>query len=71
MVKGKHISLGCYTDPVVAARAYDAAALKYFGEFAMTNVMLGLLSPLKKLAQSAPNVTHADRHASTKQGGTR
>jgi AP2 domain/HNH endonuclease len=31
------IHLGSYTDPADAARAYDAAALKYFGEFARLN----------------------------------
>lgn len=33
----KYIYLGQYKDPVVAARVYDAAARKYFGEFAKTN----------------------------------
>lgn len=30
-------SLGCYKTPEEAAAAYDAAAVKYFGEFAATN----------------------------------
>lgn len=29
--------LGCYTDPVEAAKAYDRAALEAFGEFAVLN----------------------------------
>lgn len=29
--------LGVFTDPVAAAHAYDAAAIKYFGEFASLN----------------------------------
>lgn len=33
----KHISLGRYDDPIDAARAYDKAARKHFGEFARTN----------------------------------
>jgi hypothetical protein len=36
-VGGKHISLGSFSDPIEAARAYDAAAKKYFGEFAWFN----------------------------------
>ena len=42
-VSRKRIYLGYFHDILDAARAYDAAALKYHGEFAMTNVMLGLL----------------------------
>lgn len=34
---GEHIHLGFYADPLDAARAYDLAALHYFGEFAWTN----------------------------------
>jgi hypothetical protein len=36
-INGKAIHLGYYTDPVDAARAYDEAARKYFGEFAKLN----------------------------------
>jgi hypothetical protein len=37
---GGHI--GSYKDKIAAARAYDKAAIKYFGEFAATNESLGL-----------------------------
>jgi AP2 domain/HNH endonuclease len=36
---GRHHSLGCYLDPRDAALAYNAAALKLFGEFAKLNVL--------------------------------
>jgi hypothetical protein len=31
------VSLGCFGTPMEAAKAYDEAALKHFGEFARTN----------------------------------
>lgn len=42
-IKGKTKRLGSFLDPVSAARAYDQAAIKIHGEFAATNVKLGLL----------------------------
>ena len=38
--------LGSSRDPVELARRYDAAAEELFGEYAVTNVDLGLLPPL-------------------------
>jgi hypothetical protein len=42
-IKGKTKVIGNYTSILEAARAYDNAAIKYFGEFACTNAMMGLL----------------------------
>lgn len=36
-VSGKTLSLGYFSDPEIAARAYDEAAKKYHGEFANLN----------------------------------
>jgi hypothetical protein len=36
-VNKKQLYLGLYIDPIHAARAYNAAALKYHGEFAHIN----------------------------------
>ncbi len=35
--KGKHINLGRYKTPELAAKAYDRAAIEYHGEFASLN----------------------------------
>ena len=41
--KGKLFHLGSYKTAKEAALVYDEAAIKYFGDFAKTNKMLGLL----------------------------
>jgi hypothetical protein len=40
---GRNLHLGYFTDEQEAARVYDDAATTRFGEFAATNVVLGLL----------------------------
>jgi hypothetical protein len=39
MFKGKSIYLGCFISEESAAKAYNRAALKYFGEFAAINTI--------------------------------
>lgn len=40
----KHIHIGLYERPEAAAAAYDEAAIRYHGEFSLTNKSLGLIS---------------------------
>lgn len=42
-VDGRKIALGSFESPAEAARSYDAAAIKYFGEFAKPNSILSRL----------------------------
>lgn len=45
-VRGHRIRIGVFKTEDAAARAYDVEAKRHFGEFARTNVDLGLLPPL-------------------------
>jgi len=40
---GKPIHIGYFTDPKEAAAEYDKVSLELFGEFALTNKMMGLI----------------------------
>ena len=42
-VSGLEIQIGCFSDEGYAARAYDTAAMKHFGEFALTNKSMNLI----------------------------
>lgn len=42
-VNRKCIHLGTFKDLIAAAKCYDQGAIKYFGEFAVTNHSLGLI----------------------------
>lgn len=49
-VDGKHIHIGSYNTAEEAARAYDEYALFYFGEFAKTNAMMGIIRNNQSIA---------------------
>jgi len=42
-VDGKQLALGTFSTAKEAAHSYDEAAIQYFGEYARTNKMMGLL----------------------------
>jgi hypothetical protein len=44
-VKGRRIHLGVFADELAAAKSYDSAAMKYFGDYARLNLPLGEPAP--------------------------
>jgi hypothetical protein len=62
-VNRKPIHLGYFSTPEEAAHAYDEAAIRYFGEYAMTNAMLAVAAEVTGDPQHHPAVdqTHCRR----------
>ena len=52
-VDRRRIELGIFSTAEEAAAAYDDAARLYYGEFARTNEMLGLLAPVARIGACA------------------
>lgn len=54
--KRRQLYLGVFSDPIAAARAYDAAALKHFGEYASLNFPLESVAPAPAANAAAKEV---------------
>ena len=69
-VDRKHIHIGSFDSPIDAAEAYDEAAILYFGEYAKTNKMLGLINKEMDLKGGIQNeeILELDSQRSRRQG---
>jgi hypothetical protein len=72
VANGSRIHLGYFRDPRDAAKAYDAAAKKYFGEFAYLNLSQDIrLEPVRRLVRrSASEVGSLGEGRTTPQNNT-
>jgi hypothetical protein len=74
---GRKINLGAYESEVDAARAYNAAAIKYHGQFASLNTIPGLsyedsiCAPVRNRKLGRPYRTRCTRPESTAGVGSR
>jgi len=69
-VAGTQITIGSFASPEAAARAYDACALYYFGQFARPNFSNAVPAPVEKFQQESRQ-RNAARRVSPFRGVTK